>query len=169
LDECGAVDVDEKDREYTAENVHENGRKNADVTNGTYFDNPDKESRKIPVMEEDIHVGKKVIEKGGVRLHSRIVEKPVEKTIRLREEHVHVERNKVDKPVTGNEFNDFKEGTVEVREHAEVPVVTKDAKVVEEVAVDKTVDEREETVRDTVRKNEVDVEDYTTGNKRDNL
>jgi len=104
-----------------------------------------------------------------VRVHSRIVEKPVEKTIRLREEHVYVERNKVDKPVTDADLNEFKEGTIDVREHAEVPVVTKDANVVEEVSVNKTVGEREETIRDNVRRKEVDVEDVDTGRKKTNL
>ena len=174
LDEFGAVDVDETDREYAetnreaVEKDREYGRQFPNANADTYFDSAEKESRKIPVIEENLNVGKKVVEKGGVRIHSRIVEKPVEKTIRLREEHVRVERNKVDKPLTNAEFNDFREETVEVREHAEVPVVTKDANVVEEVAVNKTVDEREETVRDNVRKKEVDVEDYATKNKKTN-
>jgi stress response protein YsnF len=108
------------------------------------------------------------VERGGVRVHSRIVEKPVEKTIRLREEHVYVERNKVDKPVTDADLNEFKEGTIDVREHAEVPVVTKETNVVEEVSVNKTVGEREETIRDNVRRKEVDVEDVDTGRKNTN-
>jgi hypothetical protein len=49
-------------------------------------------------------VGKKVVETGGVRLHSRIIEKPVEETIRLREEHVNVKRTKVDRPATDDDF-----------------------------------------------------------------
>ena len=172
LDEYGAVDVDEKDREYTARSSAY-GTKDTDytgtnpnATDETYFENTDRETRKIPIVEEDIKVGKKVVEKGGVRVHSRIVEKPVEKTIRLREEYVHVERNKVDRPASDAELNDFEEGTIEVREHAEVPVVTKDTKVVEEVGVNKTVEEHEQTVRDTVRKTDVDVEEYGTGKKR---
>jgi len=173
MDEFGAVDVDEKDREYTARN-REYGTKDSDYVgtnpNGpdeTYFENTDKETRKIPIVEENINVGKKVVEKGGVRLHSRIVEKPVEETVRLREEYVHIERNRVDRPATGTELNDFQEGTIEVKEHAEVPVVTKDTRVVEEVGVNKTVEEREQTVRDTVRKTDVDVEDFEAGKKQE--
>ena len=132
----------------------------------TYFNdtNKNKESRKMPVIEENLEVGKKVVETGGVRLHSRIIEKPVEETIRLREEHVNVERTKVNREATDDDFNNFKDETIEVREHGEVPVINKNAKVVEEVSVNKTVDQREETVRDNVRRKEVDVEDVTSNN-----
>jgi stress response protein YsnF len=111
-------------------------------------------------------VGKKVVETGGVRLRSRIIEKPVEETIRLREEHVNVERRKVDREATDADFNNFKDETIEVREHGEVPVVNKNVKVVEEVSVNKTVDQREETIRDNVRRKEVDVENVAANNTR---
>jgi hypothetical protein len=58
-----------------------------------------------------------------------------------------------------NGLTPFKEGSIEIIEHSEVPVVTKEARVVEEVSVNKDVTERDETVRDKVRKNEVEVED----------
>ena len=45
-----------------------------------------------------------------------------------------------------------------MRETAEVPVVSKEARVVEEVSLDKEITERQETIRDTVRNTEVDVE-----------
>jgi stress response protein YsnF len=169
LDEYGAMDVDDKDREYDVENKdRELGVKNIETGNNTYFENAANESRKIPVIEENLQVGKKVVETGGVRLRSRIVEKPVEETIRLREEHVTVERNKVDRLANDPDFDDFEEGTVEIREHAEVPVISKDAKVVEEVSLDKTVNDREEKVRDKVRRTEVEVEDFEGERKRNN-
>jgi len=127
------------------------------------------ENRKIPVVEENLEVGKRVVETGGVRLRSRIIEKPVEETIRLREEHVNVERTQVNREATDADFNNFKDETIEVREHGEVPVVNKSARVVEEVSVNKTVDQREETVRDKVRSREVDVEDVDTNKRRNDL
>jgi len=131
------------------------GYKNVDLPAGT-----------IPIIQEDLQVGKREEETGGVRLRSRIVERPVEETIRLRQEHVNVERTPVDRPATEADFNNFKEGTIEVREHNEVPVVAKDARVVEEVRLDKEVSEREETVRDSVRNTEVNTENLnnTTDN-----
>jgi hypothetical protein len=65
----------------------------------------------------------------------------------------------VDRPVGDADANAFQEQTVEVREMAEVPVVRKQARVVEEVVVGKQVQERTETVRGTVRRQDVQVED----------
>ena len=118
------------------------------------------------MVEENLEVGKKVVETGGVRLRSRIIEKPVEETIRLREEHVNVERTKVNRAAIDADFDNFKDETIEVREHGEMPVINKNAKVVEEVSINKTVNQREETVRDKVRRKEVDVENVEANNKR---
>jgi uncharacterized protein (TIGR02271 family) len=115
-------------------------------------------NRSIPIIEENLEVGKRTVQTGGVRLRSRIVERPVEETLRLREERVNIERNSVDRPATEADFAAFKEGEVEMIERAEVPVVSKQARVVEEVSLGKEVNERNETVSDTVRKTEVDVE-----------
>ena len=112
----------------------------------------------MPVVEEELRVGKREVERGGVRVESRVEERPVEKEVRLQEEHVRVERRPVDRPV-GDAEGLFKEGTIEVTERAEVPVVAKEARVVEEVVVNKEVGERTETVRDTVRRTDVNVEE----------
>ena len=105
----------------------------------------------LPIIEGELHVGKRVVETGGTRLRSRIIERPVAETLRLREEHVWVERNLVNRPATEADLNNFREGTIKMTEQAEVPVVSKDARVVEEVSLSKEVEEREETIRDTVR------------------
>lgn len=55
-------------------------------------------------------------------------------------------------------FAPFEEGVIEIREHKEVPVVNKEARVVEEITVNKDVDERTEHVKDSVRRSKVDVE-----------
>lgn len=71
-----------------------------------------------------------------------------------------MERHPVDRPATEAELgNAFEEKSVELRETAEEPVVAKTARVVEEVDVDKEVSTRTETVRDTVRRRDVEVED----------
>lgn len=62
------------------------------------------------------------------------------------------------RPSTPAPFETFKEGNIEITEHREVPVVNKQARVVEEVNINRSVDERDETVRDTVRNTEVDAE-----------
>jgi stress response protein YsnF len=116
---------------------------------------------RIPVVEEDLAVGKREVGRRAVRVYFRMTEVPVEQTVELREEHAHVERHPVDRPVTPADLNALPPGgVVEVRETAEVPVVQKTARVVEEVEVGKTVDSRQETVRDTVRRTDVRVEDH---------
>ena len=109
----------------------------------------------IPVIEEELHVGKREVAKGGIRLRSRIVENEVQENINLREEKIHVERTPVNRAAN---VTDLKEEQIEVTERAEVPVVSKEARVVEEVSLNKEVTEKEESVKDTVRSTEVDIE-----------
>jgi uncharacterized protein (TIGR02271 family) len=113
----------------------------------------------IPVMEENLEVGKRAVERGGARIRSRVIEKPVEANVRLREEHVVVNRRPVNRAVTDADINNFQQGDIELTERAEVPVVNKQARVVEEIEVGKTAEEHDETVRDTVRRTDVDVQE----------
>ncbi len=113
----------------------------------------------IPVVHEELKVGKRAILRGGVRVYSRVVEQPVEETIGLREEHVRVDRTPVNREVTDADLRSRGEQVIEVKEFAEEPVISKTARVVEEVQVHKDATERQQTVRDTVRQTEVRVED----------
>jgi uncharacterized protein (TIGR02271 family) len=113
---------------------------------------------KVPVVEEELHVGTRQVRRGGVRLYTRVTERPVEETVRLRDETVHVERHPVDRPATEADVAAAKEGTIEVTETDEEPVVRKQARVVEEVVVSKDVQEHTETVQDRVRRTDVNVE-----------
>jgi uncharacterized protein (TIGR02271 family) len=119
------------------------------------------ESASLPIIEEELTVGKQEIETGGVRLRSRIIQRPVQESIRLRQEQVTINRTPVDRVATDSEFDTFREGTIEMKEYAEIPVVSKEARVVEEVSLNKTVEERDEIISETVRHTEVDVEDLT--------
>ncbi len=101
--------------------------------------------------------------RGGVRVYTRVGEQPVEETVRLREEKVNVERQPVNRPVSDADLKSGRDQTVEVREYAEEPVVAKEARVVEEVRVGKEATERNQTVRDTVRHTEVNVENLKGG------
>ncbi len=121
---------------------------------------------KIDVIEENLEVGKREVETGGARVTSRVVERPVEEKVNLREEHVEVKRTKVDRPASSSDLENFKEGSVEMHETSEVPVVNKEAHVVEEVSIEKDVENREEVVKDTVRKTEVDVDQLDDETRR---
>jgi uncharacterized protein (TIGR02271 family) len=118
-----------------------------------------KSTDSIPVVEEQLRVGKEMINRGGIRIHSRVTERPVEKQVNLREEHVGVERHRVDRPLTeADKAAAFQNRTIEARETAERAVVGKEARVVEEVSLNKDVNTRTENVRDTVRRTDVEVE-----------
>jgi len=117
----------------------------------------------IPVTEERLRAGKREVQRGGARIYTRVKEQPAEETVNLRDETVNVDRRKVDRPASREDLDAFKEGTFEVTETDEEAVVDKDAHVVEEVTVKKDVQERPETIRDTVRRTEVDTEDIGTG------
>ena len=156
LDDNGAVNVDEKADQYGYGAMD---TATSPAYTGTAMPDGD---QTIKVIEENLEVGKREIETGGVRVRSRIIERPVEESIRLREERVTVNRNPVNRPATDADLSAFKEGDIEMREHAEVPVVSKTANVVEEISIGKEVSEHEETVRDTVRKTDVDVENLTS-------
>lgn len=113
--------------------------------------------RSIPVVEEQVQVGKRAVNRGGVRIYSHMVERPVNENVTLREEHVRVERRPVDREATAADLNQ-KDQTIELRETSEEAVVGKTQRVVEEVVVSKEASERTESIQDTVRKTEVEVE-----------
>jgi uncharacterized protein (TIGR02271 family) len=146
LDQYGAVDVNDRAMQYRNE------------TSGGAATTATAEGTAIPVIEEELQIGKRVVETGGVRLRSRIIERPIEENLRLREEHINIERNPVNRAATEADLANFKEGTAEFTEHAEIPVVNKEARVVEEVKVNKEVNERNKTIRDTVRRTDVEAD-----------
>ncbi|ADB38871.1 YsnF/AvaK domain-containing protein [Spirosoma linguale] len=182
LDDNGAVDVDERASQYgygntgtqttmgttgtgfgTTDTTLGATGLGTDVTGVNYGDTTNRDlttdnDQTIKVIQENLEVGKREVERGGVRVRSRIIERPVEESLRLREERVRVQRTPVNRPATEADLNAFQEGQIEMTEHAEVPVVSKTANVVEEISVGKEVNERVETIRDTVRSTDVEVE-----------
>ncbi len=78
-----------------------------------------------------------------------------------------MDRKIVDRPANAADWDNFSEKEIELTESAEVPVVSKTACVVEEIRINKEVSERNETVRDTVRKTEVDIENLDADNRSD--
>lgn len=153
MDEMGAVDVEERAEKWKAQ-----GWTGFDA-DAEYSDQDAAFARQaVPVVQEAVQVGKRTVNVGGVRVIKRVFEKPVSEIVKLREEHATVERRPVDRAATEADFDNFKEGTIEVRETAEEAVVGKTARVVEEVVVGKTATQRSETVSDTVRRTDVEVE-----------
>jgi uncharacterized protein (TIGR02271 family) len=113
----------------------------------------------IPLVEEQLSIGKRETQHGRVRVRSYVVETPVEEQVTLHQEHVNVERRPVDRPAGVAGADAFKERTIEATETSEEVVVGKEARVREEVVVSKTTDDETRTVKDTVRRTEVEVDD----------
>lgn len=158
-----AIDVDEREEHWRKE-----GWQGYDASAPTFgaddiererSRDADTSSRRIPVVDEELRVGKRTVERGGVRVFARTTERPVEEQVTLREEHARVQRTPVDRAATADDLRAASAGdTIEVRETTEEPVVEKIARVVEEVEVGREVSERTETIRDSVKHTEIGTE-----------
>jgi stress response protein YsnF len=118
----------------------------------------------VQEIEEELAVGKRKVVSGGARVTTSVSERPVEKTVTLREEQVEVEHQPADRKLKPEEAEAaFQEKTIEMLGTSEELEVSKEARVVGEVALGKRVEEREEKVRDKVRRTEVEVEKIKPG------
>ena len=112
----------------------------------------------IPVGEETLNVGTRLVTGETTRVRRIVVETPVEQTVSLREERVVVERRKPTAATAVATQGVLTESAVEMSDSFEVAEVWKSVRVTEEVVLRREVTERRETVRDTVRHDEVVVE-----------
>ncbi|WP_431311182.1 DUF2382 domain-containing protein [Methylobacterium nigriterrae] len=120
----------------------------------------------IPLAEETLIVGKRTENSGTTRVRRYVVEVPAEQEVTLYDEKVVVERRR---PVTDQASGEtLTELTVEMVETSEVPLVAKGVRVREEVVVRRERTKRVETVRDTIRRDEVEISNASgrSGNRR---
>jgi uncharacterized protein (TIGR02271 family) len=117
----------------------------------------------ISLAEEQLVVGKHTVTSGTTTIRRYVVEVPAEQQVTLYDEKIIVERRK---PVTDTTTGEIlTELTVEVIETSEVPSVAKSVKVREEVVIRKERTERVETVRDTIRRDEIEISSAQTRSK----
>ena len=155
LHEAGAVDIDER-----AEGWKRDGWTGFDANAGQMH-SPDIDvdlQTVMPVVQEEMQVGKRSVDAGSVRVVRRVTETPVSKMISLRQERATIERRPVDRVASAEESANFEDQTFEIRERSEQAVVSKTARVVEEVVIGKQITETNETVEGTVRRTDVDVQ-----------
>lgn len=146
----------------TASSTSTTGATNLSAANTSLYEGQDVV---VPILEEQLTVGKRQVQGGGVRIRTSVEQIPVNEQVTLREEHVTVDRRTVDQAVDPSAFDQFTEQTFEVLETDEQAVVAKEARVVEEIHVNKQAQERTETISDTVRRTNVDVEDLGTSTR----
>jgi len=115
------------------------------------------EEEVLRLAEEQIEVGKRQITTGKSRIRRFVTEKPVEQQITLHEEHCEVARRAVTDPKLAQDI-DWKDQTLEVTETSEQPVVNKSARIAEEIVIRRRGSDHVETIRDTVRRQQLEVE-----------
>ena len=116
-----------------------------------------KEQEVIRLAEEQLNVGKRQVEAGMTRVRRFVTERPVEASVTLHEEHATVARRAITDAAYIQDI-DWTDKEIDVSETAEQAVVSKSARVVEEVVVGKEGSDRVETIKDTVRRQQVEVE-----------
>lgn len=110
----------------------------------------------IALGEEVLEVGKRTENRGTARVRRFVVETPIERQITLQSERVVVERRRpVSDKVTGDILTEV---TVEIVETEEVPTVEKRLRLREEIVVRTERAQRIETVKETVRRDEVEIQ-----------
>ena len=160
LDRLGSLDLDAAGQRW-----RESGWTGFDATSQPYdeaaltAERADLERESIPIVEEQVAIGKRQVQRGGIRVRTFITEQPVHETVQLREEHIDVHREQVNEPISPAAADStFREDEYVVTATGEEAVVGKEARVVERVHVGKTAETREETIEETERRTDVEVE-----------
>lgn len=179
LDDEGSIDLDQREESwrsegwagYSADSASSYGTSNSSAglaasSGGSFSQSSTRtleegSSEAIPVVDERLVVGKRDVNLGRVRVRSYVREEPVSADVSLHNENVTIERRPVDRPL-GATDNAFVDRVIEAEEHAEEAVIGKEARVVEEISLRKEGSDRTETVSDTVRKTEVEIDDERT-------
>lgn len=119
------------------------------------------DSARIPLHEEKLKVGTRSVEAGGVRLRKIVRTETVEKPVQVQREDVVIERVPPGEARAGAQSDEhaFEQEDIFIPLRAEEPVVTKETEVREEVRARKTGAKEQETVRGTVRKEDLEVDD----------
>ena len=117
---------------------------------------------RIPVMEEELTATVREQEAGAVRIEKRIVEEDRVLEVPVTDEQIRVERRIVDRPVSASETQAFEEIVIDVPVTTEEVELQKQARVAEEIVVSKEATQRTERVSDTVRREEVYVDEDAT-------
>jgi uncharacterized protein (TIGR02271 family) len=170
LEQSGSVDFDQRQQDWRSEGWQPGAAAGLGQGRGQGFAQGQErsstvEEERIPIVEEELRVGKREVSRGGARVRSYVEETPVHEQVSLHEEHVSVERRPVNETLSRQDVDNgtlFQDREIEMTERAEEAVVGKTAHVREELVVRKTAEERTQNIDDTVRRTEVEVDDGRT-------
>jgi len=164
LEKHNPINLDERAASYGAVETTTTRTTTAPATGvqATGVQAPATDGGTIQLAEETLSVGKRAVSGGTTRIRRYVVETPVEEQVTLHTETVSLER----RPVTDGRTvgaTDFTDKTIEMTETSEEAVVAKTARVTEEIGLRKEASDRVETVKDTVRRDEVEIEKVPGG------
>ena len=118
-----------------------------------------REEARIALAEEELKIGKRQVEAGGVRLRKVVRTEPVQQSVELRREEIQIER--VPAGQTTRADTKFQSEDIFIPLRREEAVVQKEPRVREEVRVSKKGHTEKQTVSERVRKEELE----TTGTR----
>jgi len=110
----------------------------------------------VAIGEEVLNVGTRIVPGKTTRVRRVVVEAPVQQEVTLHTETVVVERRRPHASIGQDVLTEI---TVEMSDSNEVPVVSKSVHLVEEVLLRKEVTARTETIRDTVKRDHLEIEE----------
>jgi uncharacterized protein (TIGR02271 family) len=159
------LDAYDENRGYTYDDVKAQDQRvfsnefaNTNIDNhNKYYDSP----TKLELLEERLTVGKDRYVAGTLAVGKRVVSNEQSVDVTLEEEEALINRHPVDNRPTDREIGADSQ-TISLELEAERANINKKAYVVEEVEIAKTSRQHQETVTDTVRHEELDVQ--KTGN-----
>jgi stress response protein YsnF len=102
-----------------------------------------------------LNVGTRMVPGKTTRVRRVVVESPVQQDVTLHTETVVLERRK---PLLSTGEDVLSEVTVEMSDFNEVPVVSKNVRLVEEVLLRKEVTARTETIHDTLKHDKLEID-----------
>ena len=114
------------------------------------------DDRTIQLKEEEVNIGKREVEAGGIRLHKVIRTEVVNQPVELKREEIVVERVPASENVPAN--SGFEEEDIFIPLRREEAVVQKEARVTEEVRVGKKTEVERQQVTEQVRKEDLKVD-----------
>jgi hypothetical protein len=140
-----------------------NIKERAATMQGVYgqLSDPAQNENVLEVIEEDLEVGTEEVERGRMRIYTVVTEREVQQDVKLRDETIRVNRRPVNRTVITNP-DLFKQKSFEMVEIDEIAKVRKTVKVVEEVSLGKEVVQKIETIKETLRRQDVEIEEVKT-------
>jgi uncharacterized protein (TIGR02271 family) len=112
----------------------------------------------VPLSEEEVKVGKRTVGAGEVKLHKTVTTEQVNVPVELKHEDIVVERVAAHE-VESSGTEPFREERIKVPLSREEPVVEKETRVTGGVRARKTQGVEQETIRENIRREDVDVDE----------